>query len=162
MRSAECGLFIPHSAFRIPHWVMAPRSVLRLLDANANRALEGLRVCEDVIRFHLGSARTFRAARTLRHGIAQAIRRLPVDDAALLQAREARRDVGRRAAASRVASLEQLLLINFQRAKEALRALEEGSRLIAPRHAAAFQRLRFRTYEVERDALLQVAALRHR
>ena len=141
---------------------MAPRSVLRLLDANANRALEGLRVCEDIIRFHLGSSRTFRTTRTLRHEIARALRRLPVSTAALLRARKTRGDVGRRAAASRIPSLERLLLINFQRAKEALRTLEEGSRLIAPRHAAAFQRLRFRTYEVERDAVLRVDALRHR
>ena len=140
---------------------MAPRAVLRLLDANANRALEGLRVCEDIIRFHLESARGFRRTRALRHGVAQAVRRLPVPAAALIRARESRRDVGRRASASRVASLERLLLINFQRAKEALRALEESSRLIAPRQTAAFQRLRFRAYEVERDILLRVEALRH-
>ena len=141
---------------------MAPRSVLRLLDANANRALEGLRVCEDVIRFHLGSARAFRKTRTLRHGVARAVRRLPVGAVALIHARESGRDVGRRAPASRVDSLERLLLINFQRAKEALRTLEEGSRLLAPRYAAGFQRLRFRAYEVEREALLRVEALRHR
>ena len=140
---------------------MAPRAVLRLLDANANRALEGLRVCEDIIRFHLESARTFRSARALRHGVAQAVRRLPVTATALIRARESRRDVGRRSSASRVASLERLLMINFQRAKEALRALEEISRLIAPRQTAAFQRLRFRTYEVERDTLLRVETLRH-
>ena len=140
---------------------MAPRAVLRLLDANANRALEGLRVCEDIIRFHLESARGFRRTRALRHGVAQAVRRLPVASAALIRARESRRDVGRRASTSRVASLERLLLINFQRAKEALRALEESSRLIAPRQTAAFQRLRFRAYEVERDILLRVEALRH-
>ena len=141
---------------------MPPRSVLRLLDANANRALEGLRVCEDVIRFHLGSARAFRHIRALRHGVALAVRRLPVSAAALVQARESGRDIGRHAPASRVDSLERLLLINFQRAKEALRALEEGSRLIAPRQTTTFQRLRFRAYEVEREALLRVGALRHR
>lgn len=141
---------------------MAQQAVARVLDANANRALEGLRVCEDILRFHLGSARGFRSVRALRHGVALAVRRLPVSPAARLRARDARRDAGRQAHAGRVASLEQLLLINFQRAKEALRVLEECGRLIAPRQAAAFQRLRFRTYEVEREALLRVAALRHR
>ena len=141
---------------------MTPDSVLRLLDANANRALEGLRVCEDIVRFHLGSARVFRRTRTLRHQVAWAIRRLPVSAVALVRARESGRDVGRRAPASRVPSLERLLLINFQRAKEALRALEECSRLVAPRSTADFQRLRFRTYEVERETLLRVEALRHR
>ena len=49
-----------------------------------------------------------------------------------------------------------------QRAKEALRVLEECTRLIAPRRTASFQRLRFRTYEVERDLLRGLATLRHR
>ncbi len=140
----------------------ARTSLLRLIDANANRALEGLRVCEDVARFHLGSPRAFRQARALRHAVAQAVRRLPATPVDLVRARESRRDVGRRAPAARVASLDQLLLINFQRAKEALRALEEGARLAAPREAAAFQRLRFRAYEVERALLLTLDALRHR
>jgi hypothetical protein len=61
-----------------------------------------------------------------------------------------------------VASLERVVCINLQRTKEALRTLEECSRVIAPRETAAFQRLRFRAYEVERDLLLKVAALRHR
>ena len=137
-------------------------AILRLLDANANRALEGLRVCEEVVRFHGHSPRHFRRMRTLRHATAQAIRLLPVARAALLHARDSRRDVGRSAVAARIGSLERLLVINFQRAKESLRTLEECSRLIAPRRAAAFQRLRFRVYEAERDLLLSVAPLRHR
>ncbi len=141
---------------------MTRRSVLRLLDANANRALEGLRVCEDLVRFELESASFFRRLRALRHGVAQAIRRLPVTPTELVRARESGSDIGRKAPASRVASLEHLFLINVQRTKEALRALEEGVRLIAPRQAASFQRLRFRTYEVERALVLRVAALRHR
>ncbi|MBI2104625.1 MAG: hypothetical protein HYT90_03445 [Candidatus Omnitrophica bacterium] len=142
---------------------MAARtSLLRLIDANANRALEGLRVCEDIARFHLRSPNVFRRSRALRHAVAQAIRRLPATPADFARARESRRDVGRRAPAARIASLEQLLLINFQRAKEALRALEESARLLAPREAATFQRLRFRAYEVERALLLALDALRHR
>ena len=134
-------------------------TALRLIDANANRALEGLRVCEEIARFHLESSSGFTRIRGLRHDVAEAISALPVDVAARLRARASRRDVGRRAPASRVDSLERLLLINFQRAKEALRTLEECARLIAPRHVGSFQRLRFHTYEVERDLLL--ATLRH-
>ena len=138
------------------------RSVLRLLDANANRALEGMRVCEDIVRFHLEFPVAFRQLRALRHAIAHAIRQLPVGPLDLARARASRTDVGRRAAASRVRSLEQLLVINLQRVKESLRTMEESSRLIAPSQAASFQRLRFRTYEVERALLLNLAALRHR
>ena len=141
----------------------APRaSVHRLVDANANRALEGLRVCEEIVRFHLESPRVFPRLRSLRHAVARAVRQLPLSATELVRARDSRRDLGKRAPASRIASLERLLLINFQRAKESLRTLEECSRLIGPRHTAAFQRLRFRIYEVERETLLRVGALRHR
>ena len=136
-------------------------AVLRMIDANANRALEGLRVCEEIARLHLASSRHFRRLRSLRHAVAAALRQLPVTSVELLATRDSRRDVGRRAAARRVTSLEQLLLINFQRAKEALRTLEECSRMVAPRTTAAFQAVRFRTYEVERDVLLSLASLRH-
>ena len=137
-------------------------SVLRLLDANTNRALEGLRVCEDIARFHLEAPRSFRRIRALRHAIAASVQRLPVGSVDLVRSRGSRRDVGRRAPASSVESLERLLLINFQRTKESLRTLEECARLIAPRRVASFQALRFQTYDTERDVLLGVAAVRHR
>ena len=140
---------------------MIRRAVLRLIDANANRALEGLRVCEDIIRFHLESRAGYQHVRRLRHAVAAAVRRLPVSPAELADARDSRRDVGRRAQGGSVTSLERLLLINFQRAKESLRSLEEASRVIAPRATPVFQYLRFSTYEVERDILRRLAAVRH-
>ena len=140
---------------------MRRQTLLRLIDANANRALEGLRVCEEIIRFHFEWPHGFRQLRALRHAIAAAVRGLPVSIVDLVRARESARDVGRRAPGTRVESLERLLVINFQRVKESLRTLEECSRLLAPAHAAVFQRVRFRAYEVERDALLHLASLRH-
>lgn len=133
-----------------------------MIDANANRALEGIRVCEDILRFYVESSRPVARTRALRHAIARAVTLLPINRVALVRARNSRRDVGRRARASAVSSLEQLLLINFQRVKESLRTLEECTRLLAPHATASFQQLRFRTYGVERQALLSVAALRHR
>lgn len=138
-----------------------PTSAVRVIDANANRALEGLRVCEEIIRLHLGTRTAFRASRALRHAVGQAIRTLPITPTDRVRARDSRTDLGRAASTTPVDSLERLLLINFQRAKESLRTLEECSRLVAPRQTVSFQRLRFRTYEVERAVLLRVAALRH-
>ena len=138
------------------------RSLLRLVDANANRTLEGLRVCEEMCRLSLNEATLFRSLRALRHAVAGAVRRLPLSTIRLLQARQSRRDIGKRAPSSPVDSLEQLMVINFQRAKESLRTLEECARVIAPEHTAEFQALRFRTYEVERETLLRMEALRHR
>ena len=137
------------------------RSVLRIVDANANRALEGIRVCEDIARFHLEAPRMFRRLRALRHAVAHALRQLPVGASELVGSRNSRHDVGRHAPADRVASLERMLLINLQRTKESLRTLEECARLVAPTQTPQFQQLRFRTYEVERDLLRSLAALRH-
>ena len=131
------------------------------MDANANRVLEGLRVCEEILRLHWSAPRQFRAVRALRHAVAAGLRTSPAGTAARLAARHSRTDVGRTAVAGRVASLAQLLLINFQRAKEALRVLEECSRLNAPRAVRVFQRLRFRTYQVEQHVLHDLASLRH-
>ena len=141
---------------------MSQRSVLRLIDANTNRALEGIRVCEDIVRFHLEFTPSFRQLRNLRHAIARAVRTLPVSPAALVRSRASGHDVGKRAPSSKVESLERLLLINLQRAKESLRTLEECMRLLAPTQTSVFQRLRFRTYEVERELLCRLATLRHR
>lgn len=141
---------------------MSRNTVLRLIDANANRVLEGLRVCEDVIRFHLEHPALFRRIRRLRHATALAIRALPAPIRELVAARESRRDLGRAAPGSPLGSLEQVLIINLQRAKEALRVLEECARVIAPRASRTFQRLRFEVYDVERTVLLCVATVRHR
>src|SRR4051812_43173611 len=45
-------------------------AVLRLIDANANRAREGLRVAEDYCRFVLNSAELSAAWKSLRHDLA--------------------------------------------------------------------------------------------
>ena len=140
----------------------ARRQLVRVLDANINRAQEALRVCEDVVRLGLSSSGPFRRLRALRHALGDAVRRLPVSPLERLHARDTLRDPGRRARPASVASLEQLLLINFQRTKEALRVLEESSRLVAPRYVTSFQQLRFRTYDVERSLLIHVATIRHR
>lgn len=139
----------------------ARHSALRILDANGNRAREGLRVCEEVLRLGVGAPSRFRRVRSLRQSLNRQLRRLPVRSEELLRARDVRHDPGRRLPPTRVGSLGQVLLINLQRTKEALRVLEECVRLLAPREVKGFQRLRFRTYDVERDLLLRMATLRH-
>ena len=143
--------------------LMIPRRmILRVLDANINRAREGLRVCEDVVRFCLGLRGPFQQLRALRRALDAQVRRLPVKPVDVVRFRNSQQDPGRFAHSPAVKSIEHLLLINLQRTKEALRVLEESSRLVAPRQVASFQRLRFGTYHVERGLLIGVAALRHR
>lgn len=145
------------------------RRVLRIMDANLNRAREGLRVCEDVVRFGYDDATLALRLKRVRHGVTAACRRLPVSWRTLLAARASDRDVGRRTGhlpsprlrqtglpdrqtgltSPRRATVRTLGLVNLQRAKEALRVLEESGRLIAPAAATTFARLRFRLYALE-------------
>src|SRR4029077_16485227 len=67
-------------------------SVWRLLDANANRAREGLRVVEDTARFVLAQPKASSALRLLRHRLDQLVLR---NYGTLLQHRDVENDSGR-------------------------------------------------------------------
>ena len=154
------------------------RRLLRILDANLNRAREGLRVCEDVVRLGYDDPVLTARLKRVRHGVAAAGRRLPVPWRVLLSARGAEQDVGRRtghftqwltpeevlprASARRRGTVQTLFIVNMQRAKEALRVLEEGCRLIAPAVSRSFAQLRFRLYVLEAAFAQRRAAVRHR
>ena len=43
-------------------------NLLRIIDANLNRAREGLRVCEDIARFSLQNKGAAKTLKTIRHG----------------------------------------------------------------------------------------------
>ncbi len=136
-------------------------SLLRMVDANANRAAEGLRVCEDTVRFCLEDAPSMRRLRRLRHGLASGVTGLGIPKARLLASRESVHDSGRAASSGPLKSIDQLLIVNFQRVKESLRVLEECARVMAPSKRANFQKLRFSVYGVERDLLIRLATVRH-
>lgn len=129
---------------------MSSQSLFRVLDANLNRAREGLRVCEEVARLIRDDAVLTRRCRRLRYSVDRAARLLPVPK--LLQARDSRSDVGRpalRGAASRHRNGRALLTANLKRVQEALRVLEEFSRLVNPSAGRAFGSLRFKAYSLE-------------
>ena len=74
------------------HFQAGEPTVARIIDANANRAREALRVIEDFVRFDLADATLSAQAKTLRHDLAEAM-----DDQALrllVRARDITSDVG--------------------------------------------------------------------
>ena len=137
-------------------------SLLRAFDANSNRAREGLRVCEDLVRFCLGTPTQFTAFRSLRRSLDANLGRMPFSAGELVRHRDSARDPGRRVYGGSVRTVEHLLVMNLQRAKEALRVLEETCRLIAPKQSSGFQKLRYRAYDAEKALLLKLASVRHR
>ncbi len=71
---------------------------LRIIDANANRAREGLRFLEDHARFEINDADLARTFKTLRHDLTSAVAAMlsaaNADTTALLASRDTPGDVG--------------------------------------------------------------------
>ncbi|MFZ4575962.1 MAG: thiamine phosphate synthase, partial [Phycisphaerales bacterium] len=134
---------------------MAP--LTRMIDANANRAREALRVVEDLARFVLNDSELCAALKTLRHDLRAALERLPVDHAALVAVRDTPGDVG--TGVSTASELERdgapgLAAANFGRLTEALRAIEEAAKALGAGHSTGFESMRYRAYDLERRLLV--------
>lgn len=131
---------------------MIPFLSLRLLDANANRAREGIRTAEDYIRFQIGAERWALRLRDARRRIADALRVLASDEE-LLRARGVQTDAGHPGRAEPLHPSEeaprQVAVRGLKRAQEALRVLEEFTRGPAPESSRTLARLRFDLYEAE-------------
>ncbi|MGQ9607313.1 MAG: thiamine phosphate synthase [Thermogutta sp.] len=140
-RGDKVARLAPDEAFR----------AMRVIDASANRAAEGLRVLEDYVRFVLDDPFLTGELKGVRHELAACLERLPID--ARLAARETLADVGtdiKGAQEARRQDFRQLVDANFSRVREALRSLEEYAKLVAPELAAAAERLRYRLYTLHR------------
>jgi thiamine-phosphate pyrophosphorylase len=135
------------------------RSVaLRILDANRNRVLEGLRTLEDLARFH--SFPELQAAyKGYRHTLLEASSGW--DSNGMLAARNADEDVGRtqKTAAERDRSdgLDAIAASASGRVEQGLRVLEETAKFAYPDSAAAFEGIRYRVYDTNAKLRLALA-----
>jgi thiamine-phosphate pyrophosphorylase len=128
--------------------VKAEKRVWRLLDANANRAREGLRVVEDTARFVLERPDASNALRGLRHQLDEVVR---AHYGTLLKYRDVAGDSGRENVSTpHRAGVPALLATNFKRCEEALRVMEEYGRVVSPRAVKTVQSLRFQVYQWEK------------
>jgi thiamine-phosphate pyrophosphorylase len=133
----------------------------RILDASANRAREGLRVVEDYVRFALDDPGLTRRLKDVRHRLAEAERGL--DACLLIDSRETRQDVGTHIMTTSEQFRENpraVLAANFKRIAEALRSLEEYSKLVDVWLAGRFEVLRYDVYTIEKLTMTAVAAHR--
>ncbi|MFZ5801676.1 MAG: thiamine-phosphate pyrophosphorylase [Candidatus Omnitrophota bacterium] len=130
--------------------------LFRILDANFNRAREALRVCEEILRLGLNARMLSAQMKAARHACSKILIAFPVPYRRLLACRDSERDVGRRrtlADAGCKPRIRDLFLANIKRAQEALRVLEEFSKIAAPGAASRFQALRFKVYGLEKKSL---------
>ena len=130
-----------------------PSNSLRLVDANVNRASEGLRVLEDLARFVVNNQALSHELKQVRHELAVLIQPL---GARLLSCRDSITDVGRESdlrAGVPAGDFLAVVRANAKRAEESFRVLEEFSRL--PEIGSYIgvvdiERLRYSTYELEK------------
>jgi thiamine-phosphate pyrophosphorylase len=121
-------------------------SLLRILDANLNRAREGLRIIEEWCRFGLENTELTEECKALRqelatwHGAAlRSARDTPGDPGTTLThpGEETRRDI------------QQVLQANICRVEEALRVLEEYGKVHQVAMGSACKQMRYRVYTLE-------------
>jgi thiamine-phosphate pyrophosphorylase len=127
----------------------------RILDANANRAREALRVVEDYCRYALDDAFLSRELKRFRHGLTELLH--PLSAKLLLEARDTLRDVGTQQSAAgeyERHSLAEVVRANLNRLREALRALEEYGKIINSDLGRAFEQLRYRCYTLEKALVI--------
>lgn len=120
---------------------------MRLIDATLNRGREGLRVIEDGIRFLFDDESLLTEIKEIRHKIS-----VSVDLETLLQARDTEEDVGTGLEGSSEGarqSVEHVILVNFKRVQEALRVLEEYSKVVGLDYNN-FKAARYQSYTLEK------------
>src|SRR3954471_834517 len=122
---------------------------LRLLDANANRAREALRVIEDYARFWLDDQQLSGDLKILRHDLAEATRSFTAE--AVLH-RDTPNDVGtgnKTTAELKRNDVNEVVTAAGKRLGEALRAMEEFAKIALPDEAAKLEAIRYRCYDIE-------------
>jgi thiamine-phosphate pyrophosphorylase len=124
-------------------------AVLRLIDANANRAREALRVIEDYSRFVLDDAELSRRLKDVRHELTDAAK--PWIAWGMLH-RDTPGDVGtgiKTPAEQTRESASDVVTAAGKRLGEAIRAMEEFLKTLSPEAAARVEGCRYRFYDIE-------------
>lgn len=126
-------------------------AVWRILDANLNRAAEGLRVAEDWLRLGQDDSCLAAQCKELRHRLGEISQSLPAAD--LWQARNSAQDVGRYIKSSDELTRRDALQVvqaAWKRSQQSLRSLEEFGKIVDPQLGHQFECLRDDLYTLEK------------
>lgn len=130
-----------HSQHGLPEF-----AVYRILDANLDRSREGLRIVEEWCRFGLNDVPLTAECKQLRQELAH------WHSDAIRVTRDTPNDPGTHLShpqEEQRSSVAQVLRANFCRVQEALRVLEEYSKIYSSEMAAACKQMRYRVYILE-------------
>lgn len=132
--------------------------VARIIDANANRAREAMRVMEEAARFGLDDEALSKAIKSLRHDFALAVQAIPVT---LPLYRDTPNDVGTQITLpteTTRSSVNDVVVAAGKRLSEALRAMEEYAKTLpACKAPAMLEQLRYRGYTIEQQLAMRLA-----
>ncbi|NJD04028.1 MAG: thiamine phosphate synthase [Ruminiclostridium sp.] len=129
-----------------------------MLDANLNRASEGLRVLEDIARFCLDNENLTGKIKSIRH---ETRKSLQIFYRTLLKFRDADRDVGPSASGipgvGGRRNMEELAAANFKRVQEAFRSMEEILKVLGRDELSRrFEGNRYALYSIEKEFALHL------
>jgi len=125
--------------------------IVRLVDANLNRLKEGIRVIEDIARYHDDNGHLALKLKNLRHQC-----RIDEKYLELLSSRDSINDVLRPSTKSEMnrANIKDILIANYKRAQESARVLEEATKIWGGELAERFKNIRYELYALEKENLL--------
>jgi len=132
---------------------MNQKNIYRILDANLNRAREGIRVIEDIARLYFNDDKLSKKLKSLRHRITR-IAQESFDSDKLLLSRDSQGDVGAKGMGKserKREDLKSIIQANLRRSCEGLRVLEEFGKLIREESAEKYKKLRFKLYSLEKQ-----------
>lgn len=122
------------------------QAIYRILDANLDRAREGLRIIEEWCRFGLNNQTMAESCKQMRQELSQ------WHSPEIRAARDTVNDVGTTLThpkEEKRENLDSVLLANLCRIQEALRVLEEYSKLINGKFALTMKQMRYQVYTLE-------------
>ncbi len=129
------------------------KGVATVIDANINRAMEGIRVCEDIFRFCIRNSISSEF-KDIRHKLLDAVtgrfgnslaasRNINLDSQKFIDTESEQKRTG----------YEDLFFANIRRACEAVRVMEEFSKTLPGPGSNPFQNIRFTLYDLEQRGL---------
>ncbi|MFH0947570.1 MAG: thiamine-phosphate pyrophosphorylase [Elusimicrobiota bacterium] len=124
------------------------KKTLRIIDANINRAREGLRVIEDFSRFILSDENLSSKIKNQRHQIDRITRTVYPQ---LVLSRDSKSDIFRETKELGKKDSFSVVVSNIKRAEESLRVLEEFSKIISASAGSKFKKIRFTIYDIEKE-----------
>ncbi|MBU4342736.1 MAG: thiamine-phosphate pyrophosphorylase [Candidatus Omnitrophica bacterium] len=135
------------------------QGIYRIIDANLNRTREGLRVCEDILRFVIVDKKLANSTKLIRHAATRALlSSKKISLRCIIKERDTKKDIMKFSdlKKGKGAEFSDLLLSNIERSKESLRVLEECCKVFDEETSKKYRSLRFRVYDIEKSIVVKL------